>query len=376
MLKYFNFNTAKSKMYNSNKFKHYFNPKCENNFIQILTRKFKNFIKISLDMYRFILSTCIGIAIGYGVAKISKVKPILDTEKSEDEDLNNVVISNSFTTLDSVSTESSVDVQKEILTTLAQIRALNEFQERKGEKYFESSGRILNCPSKLMQRAKYRDNFANRKEALKHWTLKFSKNYKNDGVFIVPAVNFSCLLDELLAESSYIIIKSFCRDSCTKAGLVFEEVFEHEDPEDERCIWCEFRDNLSPSINKIMFVTQFYKEFICFQIFQNTNIAETEQFIMKLYNEMTSRYSEEFLDFPFVEVCTDNIKPDHRLSKPINYARLAAQQWAEILFRLGTHVKLPFKPINTVKTDTEHVYSTSDVDLFEESSVANEIFKF
>jgi len=324
------------------------------------------------------LSIFIGITIGYGVTKLQLEPKILPIKKDEDENIGSANMSNhTFTSLESVSTES-VDVQKEILTTLAQIRAINEFQERKGEKYFESSGRILNCPSKLLQRAKYRDNIANRDEALKNWTLKFSRNYKHDGVFVVPSINFSALIDELLAESSYIIVKSFCRDSCSKSGVEFEKIFNHDDTEapNERCIWCEFREHLTPSINKLLFACHFYKEFLCFQIFQNVSIGETNNFINKLYEEMNTRYSDEFLDTPLIGLLTDDIPLDHKLVQYYNYTRLAAQQWAEIFFRLGTHLKLPFKPIKVLKNDTEHIFRTSDANIFEETNISLEIFDF
>ena len=334
------------------------------------------------SILRYAATLCFGMLLGYAMSFSRLKKP----KNDEETVLPEVALSNRsnlsellFTSLDSVSTESTestVDVQREILTTLARVRAINEFQERNGEKYWESSGRVISCPSKMMTRANFRDNLANSDDAIKNWVQKFSKSYKSDGVFLLPAYNVAILMDELLSESSYIIVKIFCKESCSKAGLEFSEIFDHEEIDDEICMYCTFKEGLSTGIHKILFICHFYKEMLCYQIFQNTSVSETESFIQKLYDELSNRYSDEFMDFPFVESCTDDLQKDYKLTKYYNYARIAAQQWAELLYRLGTKVKLPFKPIEVISKDTDHIFRTTDVNIFEENQMTTEIFKF
>ena len=293
--------------------------------------------------------------------KLSEISPEPVTFSNESDSLSNEFIDDSST---------SVDIQAEILTTLSRIRAEEEFRQVKMPAWCDEK-RIILCPSTRWERhAPEKDAINN---CLRSWT-RGKCVYFETGTIIIPAKNFEHLMADFLSENLYAIIKKYTEDACARVGLEAAKVYNHEDPENVNCTWCNFRSTLEPKQEKIMFFGQFYKELISYQLYNNSSIERIHDFKIQLYREMMERYSDLFLETPDFDRLTSNFEISHFSDMYLLHVKLAMQQWVSILNMLGANIQLPFPPVVNVPENSNYILNNT-TQFFPPNDLTTEIFQ-
>ena len=175
------------------------------------------------------------------------------------------------TTLSTVPTETESDdsnktdsfetsVQDEVFATLARLQFANT--KTKGKTYWDSSRRMIICPSILWNRGIRKSIVAagdidTMNCSLATW-VTHTYPYKQLGTVIVPAVNFDILLKRLLSSNLGVILQDFWNQQVD--GASGESYLEHYCP-DPSCHMCKVKLRLMLGTEWITFMCSFYKEY-------------------------------------------------------------------------------------------------------------------
>jgi len=248
-------------------------------------------------------------------------------------------------------------VQIELNNILAQLQVDPDYDQLSVShlQRWTTDKRLILCPSKQLNRIGDIKFFEKTDDTMNgtiwSWSNQF-QNYAYDGTLVIPAVNLRMLLNKMTAEAiSSIIGQAMYKTSCEqgisytfyKTGVHYEHKIRRND-----CEVCDSIIQMTTIFDKLIFALTFYREYISFQLFRNTNRHELDQHFNKLFDELDVRFADENMETCHTSTitrywCLCNCT---KLSNEywIAMAQQAARSMKNTLKHLGAKISLPFEP--------------------------------